>query len=379
MIAVFYARYLYSNPGGPVFLAELARRSRSEIQVMDVTPARPAEVRQLANASRVIVIDQSVYNAATWTKAGEFSPYFILNHQSRDHYDLILETLLSVSAAKMFATNFDLHDKRNLSLFNRLRGRVDAISWMFEKRPLPLSAIPPRYRDAWLTDDHDPVEAWNTARTLFPVRVELPFALSVDERFSTNAGATWDVCAAGAPYLTRRIARRSIRRAGLRMAPARAQFVVSAIGVRVLPQVMSGRRASDIFIRFQNRTQRALVRSARTNFVCGGPLSFAVRKFFEIPGARSALVATPCIGFGDYGFRDGINAITVAPEDTGAAVRRLMRADGLRERLIAKAFATVSELHAVERRVTDFIECLNKLALGRLRGAQFLEGRFEIT
>lgn len=378
MISIFYARYIYSNPGGPVFLSELNRRSDEGVRVVDVTQLTPEVVTGIAASSRVIAIDQSVYNAATWTEPGAFSPYFIVDHRPRDHYQQILESLLAVSVAKIFVTNIDLHDKRNVVLVERLHGRVDAISWMFEKRPMAISDVPLAYRDAWLTADHDPVEVWNAVRAAFPVRVELPFALGRHEVFATDAGSRWDVCTIGAPYRTRQIARQSIRRAGLRAAPAQVQHVATAIAIRILPRIMPGRTASEAFIKLQQSTQRALVRGARCTFVCGGPLAFPVRKFFEIPGARSALVAMPCIGFEDFGFHDGINAITTSPEDAGATVKRLINDEALRSRMVRAALQTVRELHSVERRVTDFLICVNRLAVGQLRRAEFLGGTFVI-
>lgn len=376
MITIFWARFVYLNPGIPQLMQELSLARHAGARVVDVTITSLERVAELANESTAIVIDQSIYNAATWV-VNEFGPYYVYDLRERAHYDAALDILLAAPAPRLFGMYFDLHDIKNFSLINRIAGKVDAISWMFERRPLAIVDVPAQYRDSFLTGDYDPVGAWDRVRALFPVRIEQPFALGESDLVPATAPARWDACVAGAPYLTRQTARHSLQAEGIGLAPYNQLNLVVRAGNRVLPKRLFPRRASELSIAYSQAMQRTLVRGSSVNFVCGGALSFPARKFFEIPGARRAMVAYPCIGFEDYGFQDGVNAIVSAPEDVGKTTRRLLSDNALRERVANAAWELVRERHSTMRRATELLESAQRLAAGRLRGAAFVRGEFE--
>ncbi len=121
-----------------------------------------------------------------------------------------------------------------------------------------------------------------------------------------------------------------------------------------------------------------MIARSRISFVCGSGYKYAVRKFFEIPAARSAMIAYPCVGFEDYGFVDGENVIVALPEDAGHAARSLANNGSLRERLTKNAWEMVGRLHSAEKRVSDLLECMKRIEKGSLKGAQFINGKYEI-
>jgi hypothetical protein len=379
VITFFYAKFLYLNPGMPLLYEELERRQAAGVRVCNVTACSIADILRLVASSQAIVIDTSIQDAATWTVPGKFSIYFIVDQRPASFYDDVLEHLLNADLPKLFALYVDLHDVKNEALINRIRGRIQAISWSFERKPRAVSDVRPEHRDHWLSDDHDPVRLWQLTRNCFPVRVDLPFSLARHEYYESWPRHLWDACVPGSPYLTRRVAQRSLRRSGVRVAPFHLPSRVLAAAMRhTLPRVLGARRASDVAIRAQQSFQRTLVRSAPISFVCGGPLAFPVRKFFEIPAARVAMIADPCPEMTDYGFKDGTHFIATTPEDAGRVAKALLRSRAEITRLAAAAFDTVRSLHSVERRADQLIECVRRLMRGSLHSARFVRGDFVI-
>ena len=379
MITVFWARYSYLNPGMPLLMEELARAGPQSVAVVDVTQTPPTRVRDLAAESSSIVIDQSVYNAATWAVADVASVYLIHDLRPRAHYDEIMEVLLGAEAPKLFALYFDLHDAKNAQLVERLRGRVQAVSWMFEKEPVHAEQVPEAYRDEWMADGPDMLAMWRSIVAAFPVRVELPFALGPHEFASAPPRHRWDVLVAGAPYRTRVIAQRSRREDRLSVAPYRAASMTISGMTRVASRVLPAERASRVTIGVLQRLQRWLLQSTPVSFVCGSGLGFAVRKFFETPAARNAMVALPCVGFEDFGFRDGVHALVAAPEDAGRAARALVQDRATRDRVVAEAYALMEREHSVRRRAAQLVTCMQRLERGALSGAQFIGGVYQIV
>jgi hypothetical protein len=379
MIAIFWARYRYLNRGMPSLLEHLASHRTPDVRVIDVTRSSIPELSEVASSATVIAVDQSIYNASAWAEPGTFSIYYIVDQRPQSYYQEALEVLLTASVAKLFMTYFDLHDQKNLPLLAALKGRVDAISWLFEKRPRTVGEVPPQYLDDWMRSHLETNTTWQQITRDFPVRIELPFAIERSEFFRDDAAHVWDVCVPGASYATRRVAAASARGGGLRVPPFGSLSRVVGLGTRAAARVLPPRRASDLAIRLQHQLQASLTRTAPVSFVCGSGLAYPVRKFFEIPAARALMIAYPCVGFEDYGFRDGVNVVVAPPEDLGQETKRLIANDGLRRSLTVRAYDLVMSLHTVERRSADLIECLRRLGRSALRNAQFVGGRYEIT
>lgn len=380
MITFFLAEYQYLNPGMPLLYRELAARVGTGVRVCNVTPLDRSQLATVIASSSVVVVDTSIYNAATWVEPGKFSVYYVLNQKPRSFYQAVLERLLNASVPKLFALYVDIHDKKNDALFETLRGRIEAICWNFEREPVAVADVPEAHRDAWLTLDHDPTGLWRKARDYFPIRIDLPFSIADHEFHESPPRRLWDVCVPGAPYETRKIAASSARRAGLSVAPFQLPSrVLAAANARLLPAILPTVTASATAIFFQQLLQRSLVRSAPISFVCGGPLMFPVRKFFEIPAARAAMVGYPCAELEDYGFLDGRNFMASSPEDAGQTATRLLKKPSLLAEIARQGFDTVRALHSVSRRADQLIECIRRLRDSRLTNARFVSGEFQIT
>lgn len=378
MITIFYARFAYINPGMPIFLKALQDNPPRGMRAVNVSELTPDAVTRIARESSTVAIDQSIENAATWAKPDEFSVYRIRGHHPLSFFAEISERLWDCDARRVFISNFDLHDLRLPALIEKMRGRVNAISWMFEKRPLTRDEVPTQYLDSWLTPQHDPLRTWNLIREIAPVRIEMPFSISPAEFAGPPGHALWDACIPGVSYATRTIATAAIRKAGLSCAPAhfigRAQFGLTTVLGKVAPAEAGSLAA----IRMYHVVQRNMVRASGVIFVCGSGVSFATRKFFEIPALQLPMIAYPCVGFDDYGFADGTNVLATLPEDAGEKASWLHDRPIEAKRIAAAGQKLIERLHSVETRVGQFAECLRRVDSGSLRGAEFRGGRFEI-
>ena len=378
MITLFYARFAYINPGVPLFLQALQDNPPEGMRVVNVSERTPDEIGHLAAESSTIAIDQSIENAATWADPAQFSVYRIRGGLPMSFFAEISERLWNSDAAKLFVSNFDLHDLRLPALLEKMKGKVQAISWMFEKRPRSLDAVPPQYRDRWLTSQHDPLGTWNLVREIVPVRIELPFSIAPAEFSPRSRRFLWDVCVPGTSYSTRVLATRSLKKAGLSRAPARFVGRVTAALALALEQLAPVEAGSLVTIHLYHIGLRAVVRASEIVFVCGSGLAFATRKFFEMPALEIPVIAYPCVGFEDYGFSDGINVVATIPEDAGKNAKWLRDNPSQAERIASEGQRLIGQVHSVEVRVKQFVECLRRLDRGTLHRAEFHGGQFEI-
>jgi Glycosyl transferases group 1 len=381
VITFFYARYHYINRDLPRLYEHLSSVPRPGVRVIDVTRAGESAVAEAATGSRVVVIDGSIIAAAISPDVNSDLLYHIVGYEGRGgaYYSAIFDRLLDAPAALALMAYGDLHDARVGPSFARLSERGSALLWLFEKQPLSPAEVPEAYHDPWMSEAGDLSARWLEMTRAFPVRVDSWFALAPHELERSRARPRWDVCIAGAPYRTRQVARAAVHAERLSEAPYRQAsrgLALAGMAARRLPRREAASRG---MISLSVATQRALVARSRVAFVCGSGMRYPVRKFLEVPGAGVPMLAYPFQGFGDYGFVDGVNTLVCAPEDAGAAARRLLGDPALRERLAASAWETVSRLHSIRKRADDVVECLRRLGEGKLRNAQFVDGRFEIT
>jgi len=381
VITFFYAKYHYINTNLPRLYEHLLSVPRPGVRVVDVTSAGESAVVEAAAGSRVVVVDGSIVSASLLANVNHELLFHVVGaeRRGRDYYAAIFDRLLEAPAALAFMAFGDLHDARGVPIFDRLAARGSALFWLFEKRPLSPGEVPERYRDPWMEEAGDLTAHWDEMARRFPVRVESWFALAPDEMQHSSARPRWDVCIAGAPYRTRQIARDAVRAERLSEAPFRQTSRVLALAGKAAGRLPGREAVSRRMIALSVAAQRALVSRSRTAFVCGSGARYPVRKFLEVPGAGVPMLADPCLGFADFGFADGVNALVCAPEDVGTAAKRLLADPALRERLATAAWETVSRLHTMPKRADDIVECLRRLGEGKLRNAQFVDGHFEIS
>ena len=218
---LLYAPFLAVNAGFPQLIDYFGSGAIPSVITLDVTHAPDSVVRAALAAAEVVVIDQSVINAATWQEINSSPYYHVYDARPNDHYRAVVERALEASAAKVLLGNSDLHDVREPGLHKWLAPRVDALFWLFEKAPPALEQVPAAYRDRWMNTIACPSELWPDVARNFPVRVEAWFAIAEADILKTKPRELWPVSVPGAPYRTRDLARKSVGEAGLRVAPFR--------------------------------------------------------------------------------------------------------------------------------------------------------------
>jgi hypothetical protein len=380
VITIFQARFSALCDNLQRLLDAIARRGEPDVRVVDVSSAPPHVVRELTAGSSVIAIDQSLVNAATWDAPNGSPVYHVESLRPRAYYRDVVERLLEAPARRAFLANSDLHDPRDDANHRWFGGRVEALFWMFERPPRRPTDLPPQYVDPWLDGTHDVRDAWCRTIAAFPIRVDTWFAVDDDDlgHGRTPGRGPWDLCVPGAPYATRRIAARAAADAGLSVAPFQGVHRLLRGAARAAHRVLPARWSARANIGVQRAFQRAMVGGARAVFVCGSGAGYPVFKFLEVPAARRAMLTYPCVGFEDYGFRDGEHAIVTIPEDVGRDARRLLGDPALRDALVDRAWRLVAESHTMTRRSAQVVECLRRFRQGRLHAAGFVDGEFEI-
>lgn len=379
MITIFLARTLNLNRSYTVIYDEISRRTDPDMRIVYVSmPELTIEdIVRLGRESDWIVIDNAVWVARLYDPGLINSAVFPRWRGAR-FYQNAFEALMEIDAPRLYvASGWDLHWPG--PEIDALLPRIDALAWMFEKRPMACADVPLHYREPWMDLHDDPLRNWEKTRRMVPIRIELVHSLGSQEFLQRPNVKWWDTCVVGDSYRTRLAARDSILREDLSIAPFRSIDQTILRMTHHLAHMISPEAVSGWCNRMRQIHQVHTFKRSRTSFVCGSGLRYLVRKFFEVPAAWSATLAYPSMAFEHFGFRDGENVIITSPEDSGKTVRTLLNHRNLLHATTKRGWEMVRALHSVEKRATDFIECLRRLRKGTLRCAEFVDGRYEIT
>lgn len=376
MITVFYAKANSINPSYTVLYEELSRRNEPDLRVFDISTLTIKKIDFLAKTSDLIVIDNFIYVANAINPKGFHSVMFE-QWKGQNFYKEAFYCASNAGIPLLYiSSGWDLHWPG--PVLDQLLPSVTGIAWMFEQKPINRSEVNDAYRDSWMDTQVDPYENWNKVRNSVNVRIELTHSIGKTEFVKSNAKALWDVCIAGDTYRTRVIARQSANYLNLSEAPIRRIDPLINKTTAKLPPICGNRNASMIRNLLRQANQRFLTHRSKVNFVCGSGYCYPVRKFFEIPSVRSALIAFPFLGMSDYGFIDGKHFIEVAPEDFGSEAKKILSNENLRLEMIDNAWQLVMRLHSTDKRVDDLTKCMRLMAKGKLRLAKFYKGEFVI-
>lgn len=401
-IAFLYADRLYQNFSTQAVQQEFQRRANDTLRVIDVSTTSAAEALQVAAGSDVVVIHDSIIIAGIYKETAYAAVAAAWPHyQGGAFYWDLYQQLMELPIARVyFETSRDLHGPGVIEH----EGRFDAIIGWYCKEPVTFDEIPAPYMQNFLKVDAgsnstidetrlrsqypafpalgvhiDPRLTWQRVRARHPLRIEFVHCLAEEEFLRKPAAKVWQLCIAGASYPTRRIARRDAERRLLMLAPYRMTDFLLRKGFAQFGKWRPGQWTTETLIKARQVNQEAYVKHARLNFVCGSGLLYPVRKFFEVPAAWSTMLAYPCTGFTDYGFVDGENVVVCQPEEAGKVARHVLQDRARCERLAAKAWETVHRLHRVEQRVSDVLAALQRLSRQQLKGAEFVDGHYEIA
>jgi hypothetical protein len=389
MILTLFAGIRNINVTYPEFMVELMRHRHDAFGVVDVNHLTLEDIRRAVSKARLLVLDNSLYMAAiNQADAGRgLRGAVVLDGMESSFYREAIEVVLAASQPKVFvASGWDLHWRADY--FDQLKGKVQALAWMFDKPPMAFSAVPERYRDLWMDLDSgisctefrltDPVAVWNEMAECFPIHIELTHAVTEGEFFLGGAKRFWQVSVPGVSYATRVVGLASLHAAGHRIGPfERRDALITRAAMRA-ESLFGSTHASRWWIAARGWNQRALLRDSQIGCTCGSGVMYTVRKFFEIPAAGCALVCYADPHLVNLGFVNGKNCVYSSPEDYGREVARLLSRPNELEMIRRAGFEMVRALHSMEKRVSDFVECLRRMGRGRLSHASFVSGRYEI-
>ncbi len=178
------------------------------------------------------------------------------------------------------------------------------------------------------------------------------------------------VAVPGAEYYLRKNAIAELRQSGIRTA-SKWYFhmfrALNKVGVPVYGNYWGLHLYNQLF-------QRTL-RASRYVYTAQGGFGLPVRKFFEIPAAGALLLCSPCTGYLELGFVDGIHYHAVEPDELSSFLHKLIKTGAGHD--VAVAGRTLSAInHSHQARATQVAACIQALTNGNYRGARWNGGEF---
>ena len=125
-----------------------------------------------------------------------------------------------------------------------------------------------------------------------------------------------------------------------------------------------------------NQTFVQSIATARYAYTEGAGYERPLRKFFEIPALGTVLLCTPCAGFEELGFSDRRNAVVVAPDAIGDAVKWLRESPVQAQEIADAGRKLIWDRHSLHARAEQFATCMRSIVAGRYVGSHWDNGEF---
>lgn len=178
------------------------------------------------------------------------------------------------------------------------------------------------------------------------------------------------VAVPGVEYHLRKEANMALRRAGIRVASKwyfHLYQVMNRLGIPVYGTLWG----LHLYNQFFQRT----LKESRYVYTARGGFGLPVRKFFEIPAAGALMLCSPCTGYEDLGYVDGVHYHSVEPDDLPGLMNELTRT-GEGHNVAVAARKVTANNHSLQARARQIALCLEALAKGTYRGARWHRGEF---
>ena len=178
----------------------------------------------------------------------------------------------------------------------------------------------------------------------------------------------------GARYAARREMKRDLRHLGERVGGRWQPWLLAGLA-RVRRDALARPRVQAAF-KFE---WDWVYRTNKIGFACGSRLGFPLRKFFEIPAAGAVLLAEPCNGFDDLGFRHRTNCLSVREIEL-AEVLDAIAADPIQFQVLAdRGRELIWNAHSLHARSQQYRETIEAIGGGRFRGSYWAQGNYLIA
>lgn len=180
------------------------------------------------------------------------------------------------------------------------------------------------------------------------------------------------VAVPGVEYHLRKEANAALRRSGIRAA-SKWYFhtfrVINRLGMPVYSHPLG--------MYLYNHCFQRTLKTSRYVYTARGGYGLPLRKFFEIPAAGALMLCSPCIGYEDLGFVNGVHYHAVEPNDLPSVLRELAKTEAGHEVAVAgRKNAAIN--HSLQARAQQISLCLKALTDGRYRGARWQQGEFVV-
>lgn len=180
------------------------------------------------------------------------------------------------------------------------------------------------------------------------------------------------VAVPGVEYHLRKEANLALRRSGIRMASKWYFHLYRAMNRLGVP-VYASPWGLHLYNQFFQRT----LKTSRYVYTARGGFGLPVRKFFEIPAAGALMLCSPCTGYQELGFVDGVHYHSVEPDDLPAFLQVLARTGAGHDVAVAGRRVAANN-HSLEARAQQIALGLKALAKGTYRGSRWHQGQFMI-
>lgn len=178
------------------------------------------------------------------------------------------------------------------------------------------------------------------------------------------------VAVPGVEYHLRKEANMALRRSGIRMA-SKWYFYLYQVMNRLGMPVYGTPWGLHLYNQFFQRT----LKTSRYVYTARGGFGLPVRKFFEIPAAGALMLCSPCTGYDELGYIDGVHYHSVEPEELPGLLQELISTGAGHDIAVAGRKVTASN-HSLQARARQIALCLEALKKGTYRGARWNQGQF---
>ena len=321
-----------------------------------------------------------IFNFEHWTP-GVHKSIRTPQWRSSSHYLKIQDLILGSKNFKILIAPFhDLHTPIFSSKYsNQEMGKVfQALIWMYERGVKDIRNIKFHEREKWMQSHEKIQKIYDDFTKSFPLRIEFLHSLDEHEFQIKNKSKYWDVNVPGMAYKERLIALKSARKQELKIAPFNSFEKVIHGAFKINSKLINTENSSKMKDEIRKKNFRFSISHSKVNWSDGSLLGYPVRKYFEIPALRSALVMSSFPGYEDYGFVDYENCIITDADDFGQVAKKLIKNDNLREKICTNGFDMVKRLHSSRARAQQITDTLIAISENSLIKASFSNGVYSI-
>ena len=379
-IVFLYLHFNYVNNCATNLYTNLKYLNHKNQLIINVNIFKLEDIARAIKNADLLVVDAAIFNFEHWTP-GVHKSIRTPQWRSSSHYLKIQDLILGSKNFKILIAPFhDLHTPIFSSKYsNQEMGKVfQALIWMYERGVKDIRNIKFHEREKWMQSHEKIQKIYDDFTKSFPLRIEFLHSLDEHEFQIKNKSKYWDVNVPGMAYKERLIALKSARKQELKIAPFNSFEKVIHGAFKINSKLINTENSSKMKDEIRKKNFRFSISHSKVNWSDGSLLGYPVRKYFEIPALRSALVMSSFPGYEDYGFVDYENCIITDADDFGQVAKKLIKNDNLREKICTNGFDMVKRLHSSRARAQQITDTLIAISENSLIKASFSNGVYSI-